>query len=123
MKEILESLRLKEVFDYMGYGKTLALIFLSAVIVTYILHRFLKEQRWAKYIPGIVMLVYGLYSLTSIDISSNNFFEDNSLIGFVIGVAGGLATLLFGLILGVYNKPKKVKKAKKEEQKDISLEE
>lgn len=112
MKEILNSLRLEEIFGYMEYGKMLVFIFIGAIIVTIAFHLLLKEQRWAKYIPGLAMLIFGLYNLTQIDISSNTFLQDNSLTGFVTGVAGGLATLLFGLILGVFNKPKKVKKPK-----------
>lgn len=118
MKELLDTVKL-EMSDYMVYGKILMLIFLGTIIVTYIIHKLLIEQRWAKYIPGFLMLIFGLFSLTRIDISSNDFLNDNSLIGFIIGMAGGLATLLFGLILGVYNKPKKKKKPKsdvKEEQ-------
>ncbi|NLY46632.1 MAG: hypothetical protein GX053_11715 [Tissierella sp.] len=118
MKELLNSLRLEEIFGYMEYGKLLAFVFLGAIVVTYICHRFFRGQRWIKYIPGLALLLFGLYSLTQIDISSNSFLEDNSLVGFVTGIAGGLATLLFGLILGVFNKPKKVKK-KKENKKNI----
>ena len=100
----------RSVLGYMGYGKMLIYAFIGAIVLTFILYLFVKEQRWVKYIPGILMLIYGLFNLNRIDLSANDFLEDNSLIGFIIGIAGGLATLLFGLILGVYNKPKKKKK-------------
>lgn len=116
MREILKSLRLEEIFGYMEYGKLLAFVFLAAIVVTYIFHRFFKGQGWVKYMPGLALLLFGLFSLTQIDISSSVFLEDNSLLGFITGVAGGLATLLFGLILGVFNKPKKVKKPKKKQE-------
>lgn len=112
MRKLLDSMRLNEILDYMGYGKSLVFIFLGAMVVTYIFHRFFKEQRWVKYMPGLAMLIFGLYSLTRIDISSSNFIHDNSITSFVTGMAGGLATLLFGLILGVFNKPKKVKRVR-----------
>lgn len=128
MKELLNSLRLEEIFGYMEYGKLLAIVFFGAIVVTYIFHRLIKGQQWIKYIPGLALLIFGLYSLNQIDMSSNSFLEDNSLVGFVTGIAGGLATLLFGLILGVFNKPKKIKRKrskreKEVEQNDMSLEE
>lgn len=113
MKKLLDSMRLNEMLDYMGYGKSLVFIFLGAMVVTYLFHRFFKGQRWVKYVPGLAMLIFGLYSLTRIDIASSNFIQDDSITSFVTGVAGGLATLLFGLILGVFNKPKKVKKKRR----------
>lgn len=112
MMKLLNSLRIEEIFGYMEYGKLLALVFFGAIVVTYLFHRLFKGQRWIKYMPGFALLIFGLYSLTQIDMSSNSFLEDNSLVGFVTGIAGGLATLLFGLILGVFNKPKKIRKKK-----------
>ena len=113
MKGLLNTLRLEEIIGYMEYVKLLTWVFLGAIVVTYLFHRLIKGQRWIKYMPGLALLIYGLFSLTQIDISSNNFLEGNSLVGFITGIAGGLATLLFALILGVFNKPKKVKKKKK----------
>lgn len=107
---------MEELLNYTGYGKSLAFIFLGAIVVTYIFHRLFRQQRWAKYMPSLGMLIFGLYNLTEIDISSNTFLQDNSLMGFVTGIAGGLATLLFGLILGVFNKPKKVRKSRKKQE-------
>lgn len=116
MEKLLSSLRIQEIFGYMEYGKLLAFVFLGAIVVTYLFHRLFKDQRWIKYIPGFALLIFGLYSLTQIDISPNSFLKDNSLVGFITGIAGGLATLLFGLILGVFNKPKKIKKKKKNQK-------
>ena len=110
MKELLNSLRLEEIFGYMEYGKLLAIVFIGAIVVTYIFHKLIKGQRWVKYTPGLLLLIFGLYSLNKIDMSSNSFLEDNSLVGFITGIAGGFATMLFGLILGVFNKPKKLRK-------------
>ena len=123
MKELLDSLRLEEVLDYMGYGKLLIYAFIGGLVLTFLLYLFVREQRWIKYVPGLLMLIYGLFSLNRIDLSVNNFLEDNSLIGFIIGMAGGFATLLFGLILGVYNKPRKKKRTKSKVKEDADLKE
>lgn len=125
MKDILNSLRLEEMFGYLEYGKSLVFIFIAAIVITLLLHNFFNRQRWLKYMPGLAMMAFGLYSLSQIDISSNTFLEDNTLTGFVTGVAGGLATLLFGLILGVFSKPKKVKKGRRSKvnQEDTKIEE
>lgn len=116
MNKLLSSLRLEEMFSYIEYGKLLVFVFLGAIVVTYIFHRFFRGQRWVKYMPGLGLLIFGLYSLTQVDISSSTFLKDDSLLGFITGIAGGLATLLFGLILGVFNKAKKVKKPKKKKE-------
>lgn len=115
MKKILDSLRLREMLSYMGYGKSLTYISIAAMVVTYICHKIFKKQRWVKYLPGFIMVVFGLYSLTKVDVSVTNFLKDNSLTSFITGIAGGLSTLLFGLILGVFNKQKKVGKPKERE--------
>ena len=107
---------MEELLNYMGYGKTLVFIFLGTIVVTYIFHRLFREQRWVKYVPGLGMLLFGLFNLTRIDISSNTFLRDNSIVGFITGMAGGLATLLFGLILGVFNKPKKAKRSRRKQE-------
>lgn len=110
MKELLNSLKLEEMSAYMEYGKTLLFIFLGAILITYLAHRLFTSQRWVKYIPGFVLLLYGLFSLTKINVLTNDIFDDNSVMGFITGMAVGFSTLLFGLILGIYNKPKKIKK-------------
>lgn len=112
MKELLNLLKLEEMYTYMAYGKTLLFIFLGAILITYLVHKLCTVQKWAKYIPGLALLVYGLFKLSKINVLTNDFLDDYSLIGFIIGIAGGFSTLLFGLILGIYNKPKKIKKTK-----------
>lgn len=112
MKELLNALKLEEMSAYMGYGKTLLLIFLGTILITYLAHKLFTTQRWVKYMPGVALLIYGLFSLTKIDVFNNDIFDDNSVSGFIIGIAGGFSTLLFGLILGIYNKPKKIKKSR-----------
>lgn len=104
-----------ELMEYLDYTKIFLLISLAGIVLTYIFHLLFRGfTSLAKYIPGFIMAGFGLYSLFSININEINTNGINNLLLFVIGVGGGILGLLFGLILGIYNKEKKVKPSKEE---------
>ena len=74
-----------------------------AVIVTFIVNFVAKKLKFAKYLPGITLIFIGMFSLFSV---INKIFDASSidnLIVFVIGVAAGIISLLFALIIGIIN--------------------
>lgn len=110
MKAILESLRIDEILEYMSYGKLLLIVFLISIVIVYLIQRFFGEYKWGKYMPGLLMLIYGIVNLFLVDFSREDFINQAGLVNFVIGFFGGFSAILFALILGVYNKPVEEKK-------------
>lgn len=105
--------QLKELTVHLEYGKILIYISLAGIVFTYIMHLLFRKYGLVKYIPGLLLVSFGLYSLFNIDTSIVNVEGVNDLLMFVLGVGSGTIALLFGLILGIYNKEKKPKKDKK----------
>lgn len=75
-----------------------------ALIVTFIMNMVGKRMRFLRYIPGLVLIFVGMFSLI---IVLNSLFERSSLINIYIAlvcVTAGICSLLFALCIGIYNK-------------------
>lgn len=120
MTRILEIM--KELLDYTEYTSLMVYFALGGMVITFLLFWFLKKHRWAKYMPGLAMLLFGIFSLFRMDISTEQFLQDRNMIWFITGTAVGISTMLFGLILGVFAKEKKVKKPKKKRKAEPGIE-
>lgn len=109
-----------EFLEHLEYTKLLGYISLASVIITYITHRiFRKTNRGIKYLPGMLFIGIGLYNLYTVGNNLTRTAGISNLLLFIIGVGAGFIGLLFGLILGVYNKEKKVKKRNKTNKSEI----
>lgn len=110
---------MKELLDYLEYAKLLGYASLAIIVITYIVHVISREYRWPKYIPGLIMLGIGIYSLFTL--GNDATWLKGGVTNIVItltSMGSGIIGLFFGLILGIYNKPvkkKRIKKDKKEE--------
>ncbi len=110
-----------EFLDHLEYAKLFGYISLASIIITYITHRiFRKTNRGIKYLPGILLISIGVYNLYTVGNDLTRSAGISNLVLFMIGVGTGLIGLLFGLILGIYNKEKKLKKIK-HKQKDSEV--
>ncbi|MDO5715033.1 MAG: cytochrome C biosynthesis protein [Tissierellia bacterium] len=79
---------------------TLGVILIGSVF-TFIVNFAAKNLKFAKYIPGLLLVFVGIFSLFLV---INNLFDPESLdnlIIFVIGVSSGLISLIFALIIGI----------------------
>lgn len=77
------------------------LAMLVAIILTFIVNFAAKKLKFAKYLPGIVLICIGIVSLFSV---ISKLFDPNSLdslIVFVISCGSGIVSLLFALIIGI----------------------
>lgn len=97
---------------HLEYVKLIGYVAIFSIVITFITYLIFKKYRLVKYIPGTILITFGLYSIYTIkgDLISPEGL--NKIIFFLIGFGGGIISLLTGLILGVYNKEKKVKKVK-----------
>lgn len=109
-----------EFLEHLEYAKLLGYTSLASIIITYITHRlFMKHNRGIKYLPGIFLICIGLYNLYIVGNDLTRTAGISNLVLFLIGVGSGFIGLLFGLILGVYNKERKEKKGIKPEDSEI----
>ncbi len=106
---------MKEVLQHLEYGKILIYFSLAAIILTYLTHLIFKKYKFVKYIPGFIFMFAGLYFLYDV---GTDFTTSDSLDGilfFMVGFIAGIIGMLSALIIGIFNKEKKVKKKDKEQ--------
>lgn len=109
-----------EFLEHLEYTKLFVYGSIASIIITYITHRvFLRSNRGIKYLPGIFLIGIGVYNLYTVGNDLTRTAGISNLVLFMIGVGTGLIGLLFGLILGVYNKEKRVKRKKKENKVEV----
>lgn len=105
-----------EFLDHLEYAKLLGYVSLGIMVITYIVHVIFREHRWAKYIPSTIVIGVGVYSLLSLGNSSSWIKGISDMVSILISMVGGIMGLFFALIIGVYNKPQKMKKTKDDKE-------
>ena len=103
---------MEELTQHLEYTKLLAYISLGIMVIIYIVQRFFRKYKWAKYLPGLILILFGFYSLLTIEKDSFQSEGIGNLVSFLVSTGSGVIGLFFALILGVYNKEKKTKKGK-----------
>ncbi|MDO5725569.1 MAG: hypothetical protein Q4P29_04615 [Tissierellia bacterium] len=77
---------------------------LAAVVVTYIVHFATRKIRFPKYIPGLILMGFGIVNFFRI--YSELFVKETipSIATSIATIGGGLIALCYALILGIINK-------------------
>ncbi len=115
---------MEEFLGHLEYAQLLGYASLAAIIITYITHRlFRRTNRAIKYLPGLLLIIIGVYNLYIVGNDLTRTAGISNLVLFILGVGSGFTGLLFGLILGVYNKEKKKKRKKRRKPKDRKISE
>lgn len=101
---------------HLDNGKLLIYISLITMVATIITHLIFKKYRFMKYVPGFILLFIGIYNLYLVSSELTSSESIRNILLFLIGIIAGFMGLFSGLIIGIYNKPRKipVKKEKKE---------
>ncbi|OLS02540.1 hypothetical protein [Tissierella creatinophila] len=97
---------MKDLLDHLEYAKLFMIISVGMVALTYLAHIIFTKKKMAKYMPGIVSIIIGIYALLTIN-GRIIFLDDiNNFTVFVMGVAVGLIGISVALIISVFNKGK-----------------
>lgn len=105
-----------ELMEYMDLAKIMLYVTLGGIVITLIFHLILKDYRFVKYLPGALIVLAGLYNLLTIfnDLTEKSSIKNLEL--FLILEVAGFSSLFFALIIGIYTKPRKIKRKKKVEK-------
>lgn len=82
------------------------IVILVAMVITFMVNFVAKRLRFAKYVPGLLLIFIGMFSLFMV---INDLFAKSSLDNLLIAlicISSGLIALLFGLIIGIATKRK-----------------
>lgn len=75
-----------------------------AVVVTIVLSTLTKKLKFAKYLPGIVLIAIGIFVLFSVIGDLFNPTNVDSIAIFMVGCSSGIISLLVALIAGILQK-------------------
>ncbi|MDO5718128.1 MAG: hypothetical protein Q4P34_04010 [Tissierellia bacterium] len=100
------------VLDHQGQATVFPMISLVAVLVTYLLYWISNRNKYMKYLPGVIMIIIGIYNLIE---GLPRLTEDEGLsmiLRFGIFFVAGFVSLCFALILGINQKYKNLEPGK-----------
>lgn len=103
-----------EFIEHLEYSKVLFYIVTGTIILTYVIHFFFKEYRYPKYMPGLLLIIIGGFTLFTTEYGGSGIISIDNIFMGIVAFGSGIVGLFFGLILGVYNKEKKKKKIKED---------
>ncbi len=95
---------------HLEFAKILGLVVIISILFTtivYFIFRKNKKYRLAKYIPGLLLLLIGLYNIMNLGIELPAISEFNKVLIIVISLVGSFISLSTGLIIGIINKGKR----------------
>ena len=109
---------MEELVNHLDNAKTLFYVSLAAVVVTLITHLIFKRYKYVKYLPGVAFIGFGFFSLYQVGNQLTESQSISNILLFLICVVGGFTGLLFALIIGIYNKPRRKRKKDKKDNMD-----
>ena len=58
---------MKDLLNYLEYAKLFIIISVGMIALTYLTHIVFRNKRIAKYVPGIVSILIGIYAILTIN--------------------------------------------------------
>lgn len=101
---------LAELGDYFSDSNLLIYVSLAVMAITLITHLIFKKVRPIKYLPGLIVLIIGIFNFYEV---MHNITAESSLpnlLLFIVGVVSGLIGVFFALIIGILVKPVRIPK-------------
>ena len=105
--------------NHLEYTKIFLAISVGMIALICLVHVIFNGKKIARYIPGIISIIVGLYGLLTID-SRIIFLDDTKkLTIFIIGTTVGIIGILVAFLIGIYSK-KRIPENKKIEKSEES---
>lgn len=96
-----------KIIIHLDFAKILGILSLIAVVLTVVLFLLAKNNRFIKYIPGLILFTIGLYNLLYLGKDSSVIEGIDRLYMIITSIISGFIGLSTGLIIGIVKKPKK----------------
>lgn len=98
---------MEELLMHLEFAKILGIFSLLAILATIIVFFISSRSRIIKYIPGLLLMIFGLYNLVFLGREFSTSEGFNRIYFAVIGFISGFLGLAMGLIIGIIKKEKK----------------
>lgn len=95
-----------ELLTHLEFAKILGIFSIGTIIITLIFYLIAKKNRIFKYIPGIILFIFGVYNLFSLGQDNSSIESFYRLHMVLIAMISGFVGLSTGLIIGVIVKGK-----------------
>lgn len=95
---------MEELIVHLEFAKILVAFALGVIVITSITYLIFRKSRIIKYIPGLILILIGIYNLYYIGGHSTTLEGVNRLLIVVTMLITGLIGLLTGLIIGIFTK-------------------
>lgn len=97
---------MKDLVIHLEFAKILGIFSVLGIVATIITFFMARKNRIIKYIPGVLLIAFGLYNLIYLGGDSLSAEEFNRLSMAILGMISGILGLFTGLIIGVITKVK-----------------
>lgn len=97
---------MEELIIHLEFAKILAIIAIGAIIITIISYIIARKNRVVKYIPGLILIILGVYNLFYLGQDTSTIEGFNRLYVVIISMISGFIGLSTGLIIGILTKDK-----------------
>lgn len=97
---------MEEFIVHLEFVKILGVMAFVSIVITSIAYLLFKKNRIIKYIPGLILILIGIYNLIYLGKDSTSLQGVNRLLVLIIAMVTGFIGLSTGLIIGIFTKGK-----------------
>lgn len=97
---------MEEFIGHLEFAKILGIVAIITITLTIITFLVFRSNRVVKYLPGIILILIGLYNLLYLDRQSSTINGINKIFIILVTMIGGFIGLSTGLIIGIIKKGK-----------------
>ncbi|MDY0235147.1 MAG: hypothetical protein RBR71_03930 [Gudongella sp.] len=98
---------LDELGGYFSDSNLLIYVSMAVMAITLITHLIFRKIRPIKYLPGLIVLLIGIFNFYEVMYNITAESSLPNLLLFIVGVVSGLMGMFFALIIGIIVKPVK----------------
>lgn len=95
---------MKELIVHLEFAKILGTFIFGSIIITSVTYLIFKKNRFIKYIPGLILMIVGIYNVFYIGKDSFTLDGVNRLLLITITMVAGFIGISTGLIIGIFKK-------------------
>lgn len=95
---------MEELMVHMEFARILGGFALGSILITSITYLIFKKNRIIKYVPGLILIIIGIYNLSYVGQQSSTIEGVNRLLIVLTTMISGFIGLSTGLVIGIFIK-------------------